>query len=57
MPFPFKEKTGQFKDYKKFRILEGVITKCTFYARDEEDAQLYIDKVNKIDAKNKSSKK
>ena len=57
MPFPFKEKTGQFKDYKKFRILEGVITKCTLYARDEEDAQLYIDKVNKIDAKNKSSKK
>lgn len=57
MPFPFKEKTGQFKDYKKFRILEGVITKCTFHARDEEDAQLYIDKVNEIDAKNKSSKK
>ena len=54
MPFPMKKK-GQFKNHKKYRILEGVVTKCTFLARDEKDAQLYIDKVKEKNAKNESS--
>lgn len=55
VPFPFREKKGQFKDYKKFSIMKGVVTLCTFFARDENDAQLYIDKVAEINAKNESS--
>lgn len=55
MPFPFKGKKSQFKDYKKFRILKGVVTQCTFLARDEEDAELYIDKVREKNAENQSS--
>ena len=55
MPFPFREKKGQFKDYKKFSIMKGVVTLCTFFARDENDAQLYIDKVAEVNAKNESS--
>ena len=54
MPFPFKEKSGQFKDYKRFEILEGAVSRCIFYAKDEKDAELYIEKVKEIDAKNKS---
>ena len=59
VPFPFREKKGQFKDYKKFnyRWVKGVVTmlEVSFYARDKKDAKLYIDKVSEINAKNESS--
>jgi hypothetical protein len=35
----------QFKDYKKYAVKEGVITMCNFFARDDSDAKLYINKV------------
>ena len=54
MPFPFRKK-GQFKDYKKFSIVKGVVTRCKFLARDEKEAELYIDKVKEINAKNESA--
>ena len=59
VPFPFREKKGQFKDYKKFnyRWVKGVVTilEVSFYARDKKDAKLYIDNVAEINAKNESS--
>ena len=54
MPFPFRKKR-QFKDYKKFSIVKGVVTKSKFFARDEEDAESYIQKVRDKNAENESS--
>ena len=55
MPFPFKEKKSQFKDYKKFSTTDDLGVKCTFFARDDKDAELYINKLRNTNAKNESS--
>ena len=35
----------QFEHYKKYEIKEGVVTICRFFAKDDKDAELYINKV------------
>ena len=54
MHLPFRKKV-KIKEYNKFIIVNGVVTKCKFFARDEEDAESYIQKVRDKNAENESS--
>jgi hypothetical protein len=46
------KKNKQFKNYKKYAVKEGVITICNFFARDNSDAELYINKVRSNSVRN-----